>query len=110
MFAIPLFHMRVLSSDKSLEMRGDRQMNVETGGSERRKFVAGSVGLLAAAKTAASQQGTYRDRDFAGAPISGPFRPNWESLRAYRFLDWFRDAKFGVWAHWSPRCGPEQGD
>ncbi len=24
--------------------------------------------------------------------------------------DWFRDAKFGIWAHWSPQCVPEQGD
>ena len=24
--------------------------------------------------------------------------------------DWFRDAKFGIWAHWSAQCQPEQGD
>ena len=24
--------------------------------------------------------------------------------------DWFRDAKFGIWAHWSAQCVPEQGD
>lgn len=23
---------------------------------------------------------------------------------------WFRDAKFGIWAHWSAQCVPEQGD
>jgi alpha-L-fucosidase len=23
---------------------------------------------------------------------------------------WFRDAKFGIWAHWGPQCQPEQGD
>jgi alpha-L-fucosidase len=27
-----------------------------------------------------------------------------------RCPDWFRDAKFGIWAHWSPQCVPEQGD
>ena len=85
-------------------------MNGGTGGFGRRKFVAGSAGLLAAAKSVLSQQSLYSDGDFAGAPISGPFRPNWESLRAYRFPDWFRDAKFGIWAHWSPQCVPEQGD
>ena len=85
-------------------------MNGRTGGFGRRKFVAGSAGLLAAAKSVLSQQSLYSDGDFAGAPISGPFRPNWESLRAYRFPDWFRDAKFGIWAHWSPQCVPEQGD
>ena len=85
-------------------------MNGRTGGFGRRKFVAGSAGLLAAAKSVLSQQSLYSDGDFTGAPISGPFRPNWESLRAYRFPDWFRDAKFGIWAHWSPQCVPEQGD
>ena len=24
--------------------------------------------------------------------------------------DWFRDAKFGIWAHWGPQCQPEFGD
>ena len=41
---------------------------------------------------------------------SGPFQPNWESLKQYRCPEWFRDAKFGIWAHWSPQCEPEQGD
>src|SRR5450631_4381326 len=85
-------------------------MNGETGGFDRRKFVAGGLVLLAAAKSAWSQQGTYPDGNFGGGPIAGPFRPNWESLKAYRTPDWFRDAKFGIWAHWSPQCVPEQGD
>ena len=29
---------------------------------------------------------------------------------SYRCPDWFRDAKFGIWAHRSPQCVPEQGD
>ena len=28
------------------------------------------------------------------------FEPNWESLQAYQCPDWFRDAKFGIYAHW----------
>jgi alpha-L-fucosidase len=40
----------------------------------------------------------------------GPFQPNWESLKQYECPDWFRDAKFGIWAHWSPQCVAEQGD
>jgi alpha-L-fucosidase len=41
----------------------------------------------------------------------GPFRPSWESLAEnYQFPDWFRDAKFGIWAHWSAQCQPEKGD
>lgn len=41
---------------------------------------------------------------------NGPFKPNWASLAKYRVPDWFRDAKFGLWAHWSPQCQPERGD
>ena len=40
----------------------------------------------------------------------GPFEPNWESLANYQVPDWFRDAKFGIWAHWGPQCQPEMGD
>jgi alpha-L-fucosidase len=41
----------------------------------------------------------------------GPFKPTWESLvQTYRVPEWFRDAKFGIWAHWSAQCVPEQGD
>ena len=48
----------------------------------------------------------------AGPAIApGPFQPTWESLvKNYRAPDWFRDAKFGIWAHWSAQCVPEQGD
>src|SRR4029078_11869599 len=28
----------------------------------------------------------------------------------YRVPQWFRDAKFGIWAHWGPQCEPEFGD
>ena len=41
----------------------------------------------------------------------GPFKPTWESLTAnYKTPEWFRDAKFGMWAHWTAQCVPEQGD
>lgn len=40
----------------------------------------------------------------------GPFQPNWQSLKQYRCPQWFRDAKFGIWAHWTAQCVPEQGD
>ncbi len=41
---------------------------------------------------------------------AGPFQPTWPSLRAYTTPDWFRDVKFGIWAHWTAQCVPEQGD
>jgi alpha-L-fucosidase len=40
----------------------------------------------------------------------GVFQPNWNSLLQYRAPDWFRDAKFGIWAPWTAQCVPEQGD
>lgn len=40
----------------------------------------------------------------------GPFKPTWDSLGQYQVPDWFRDAKFGIWAHWGPQCQPEHGD
>ena len=45
---------------------------------------------------------------FGVAP--GPFQPNLESLSAFQVPEWYRDAKFGIWAHWGPQCQPEQGD
>ena len=45
-----------------------------------------------------------------GALAAGPFQPTWESLKQYVAPDWFRDAKFGIWAHWTAQCVPEQGD
>ncbi len=44
------------------------------------------------------------------AIIKGPFAPTWDSLKQYEVPDWFRDAKFGIWAHWGAQCQPEFGD
>jgi len=41
---------------------------------------------------------------------TGKFQPTWESLQQYQVPDWFRNAKFGIWAHWGPQCQPEEGD
>ena len=40
----------------------------------------------------------------------GKFEPTWRSLQQYATPAWFRDAKFGIWAHWGPQCEPERGD
>jgi len=45
--------------------------------------------------------------DLAG---DGPFKPTWDSLLEYETPEWYQDAKFGIWAHWSPQCVPEAGD
>ena len=47
----------------------------------------------------------------AAPATEGPVAPNWESLAAhYRVPDWFRDAKFGIWAHWGPTSAIGDGD
>ena len=40
----------------------------------------------------------------------GPFKPTDESFKQYQYPEWFRDAKFGIWAHWGPQAVPRQGD
>ena len=53
-------------------------------------------------------------RALAQSPMGlapGPVKPSWESLvDHYRYPDWFRDAKLGLWSHWGPQSVPEQGD
>lgn len=36
----------------------------------------------------------------APEPVSGPYRPNWESLGTHQTPQWLLDAKFGIYAHW----------
>jgi len=44
-------------------------------------------------------------------PIArGKFEPTWQSLSQYKVPEWFRNAKFGIWAHWGPQCQAEYGD
>ena len=33
-----------------------------------------------------------------------------DSLTNYSYPEWFRDAKFGIWAHWGPQAVPMEGD
>jgi alpha-L-fucosidase len=40
----------------------------------------------------------------------GPFQPTMDSLTNYSYPEWFRDAKFGIWAHWGPQAVPMDGD
>ncbi len=47
----------------------------------------------------------------ASEPVApGKFQPTWDSLKQYQCPQWFRDAKFGIWAHWGAQCEPEDGD
>jgi alpha-L-fucosidase len=69
----------------------------------RRKAIGLLAATLPAIRSASSQ--------VAGLDITkGPFAGTRESLKRYQVPDWFRDAKFGIWAHWGPQSAPEQGD
>ncbi|WP_230482279.1 alpha-L-fucosidase [Sphingomonas sp. Leaf21] len=80
----------------------------------RREMIGGTVAAtalapaVAVAATAPQQMGAGRALK---VPPPARFTPDWESLTAgYSAPDWFRDAKFGMWAHWTAQCVPEAGD
>ncbi|MFA5329232.1 MAG: alpha-L-fucosidase [Prolixibacteraceae bacterium] len=64
---------------------------------------AGMLGLLLALCTFSVPAQTQKNAE-------GPFKPTDESFHQYKYPDWFRDAKFGIWAHWGPQAVPRQGD
>src|SRR5579863_9573638 len=72
----------------------------------RRAFVAGMAASAPASWLAGNADAQTAPRKIA----PGIFQPTWESLMQYKAPDWFRDAKFGIWAHWTAQCVPEQGD
>jgi len=73
---------------------------------EKRPVLA-ALAVLAATVTAFAAEPLPAQRTVA----PGPFQPTWESLAAqYQCPEWFRDAKLGIWAHWSAQCVPEEGD
>ena len=41
---------------------------------------------------------------------TGDYNDSWKSLQQYQCPEWFRDAKFGIWAIIGPQCVPMQGD
>lgn len=52
-----------------------------------------------------SRHDTYRER-LADGLASGPFTPDWSSLRAYEPPNWYVDGKFGIFIHWGPYTVP----
>ena len=57
-----------------------------------------------------SWDGVPMNSPIANLSGDGPYKPTWDSLLQYEAPEWYRDAKFGIWAHWSPQCVPEAGD
>src|ERR1700712_2015841 len=84
---------------------------------------------MASAKSAVSRGSMFTRRRFIGSGVAstlamrasppplasgpaaaGPVTADWTSLAAdWRMPDWFRDAKFGIWAHWGAQAVPEFG-
>src|SRR5450631_1075452 len=62
-----------------------------------------AMGLFAAAAASRGQE---------PKPViaPGPFQPTKQSLDKYSCPEWFRDAKFGLWAHWGPSSAIGAGD
>ena len=75
------------------------------------KFFSVTMLLSCCVMTSAAQE-TYR------IPVSevheqmqtGQFEPTWQSLEQHQTPEWFRDAKFGIWAHWGAQCVEGSGD
>jgi alpha-L-fucosidase len=67
-------------------------------------FTAVAIGGLSAASVLAG------DKPAKLPMCEGPFQPTMESLKQYKCPEWFRDAKFGIWAHWGPQAVPMNGD
>lgn len=62
--------------------------------------------LCGALLTAAAMNAQAQDV----AVETGTYTPEWNSLKAWECPEWFKDAKFGIWAHWGPQCQAEAGD
>jgi alpha-L-fucosidase len=77
---------------------------------KRRTLLRHTLAALSAVTLPASARRSKPTADPGGAAPAGPFAPDWQSLSQYRVPEWFRNAKFGIWAHWGPQCEPEFGD
>ncbi|MFC0771628.1 alpha-L-fucosidase [Terrimonas alba] len=78
---------------------------------KRRTLIKGMAATLPSLWLSRTLGNDFLQAEYLSEPIAkGPFKPTWESLQNYKTPDWFRDAKFGMWAHWGPQCQPESGD
>ncbi|MFB9841288.1 alpha-L-fucosidase [Mucilaginibacter ginsenosidivorans] len=78
---------------------------------KRRNLIKGMAAALPTLWLSRAMGNNIFEEQLLNEPIaSGPFEPTWESLQKYQTPEWFRNAKFGIWAHWGPQCQPEAGD
>ncbi|SHM73629.1 alpha-L-fucosidase [Mucilaginibacter sp. OK098] len=77
----------------------------------RRTLIKGIAATLPSLWLSRALGNNFFEGQFVNEPIAkGPFNPTWESLQNYQTPEWYRNAKFGMWAHWGPQCQPEAGD
>lgn len=85
---------------------------------KKRTIALAAIAILACINSLAQEKPMYQKHpafkvktDTSKEPMAkGPYEASVESLSAYECPEWFRDAKFGIWAHWGPQCQPEDGD
>ena len=66
--------------------------------------------LMASGASALALRPSFAQESSSLSIATGPFQGTRESLAAYRVPAWFADAKFGIWSHWGPQSGIEDGD
>ncbi|MHA4895196.1 alpha-L-fucosidase [Pedobacter sp. PWIIR3] len=78
----------------------------------RRNLLKGLATVIPAMALSKTMASTSYFLDPLGTPAFAkvPFDPTWDSLKSYVVPQWYKDAKFGIWAHWGPQCQPERGD
>ena len=72
------------------------------------KFLLASLLAMAMPLSAQTYKVTVSEAD--EPMMKGKFEPTWESLEQYQVPEWFRNVKFGIWAHWGPQCVEGTGD
>jgi len=77
---------------------------------KRRALIKGTAATLSSLWLSRALGKNFYDHQLNEPIAAGPFKPTWESLQTYQTPEWYRHAKFGMWAHWGPQCQPEAGD
>ena len=74
----------------------------------RTKIILASLALSIGTLSAQNYQVPVSEKN--EPMMKGKFQPTWSSLENYQVPEWFRNAKFGIWAHWGPQCVEGSGD
>ncbi len=72
--------------------------------------LAGTSALAALGSSAQQRAGNPGASEEEIAIRKGPFSAAQDSFKTYSCPAWFRDAKFGIWAHWGPCSAIGEGD